>query len=522
MANKCLIYCRVSSDRQVKEGHGLDSQRVRNRQYIESKGHTVSKSFRDEGVSGAKGDRPGFNALLAYIDDHPNDDFTVVIDDPSRLARDMKVHLALRDSLRQRKVKIESPNFIFDETPEGELVENITAAVNQFGRQQNTRQVKQKMKARAEMGYWPFCYPPGLINKKDPVHGRILVSNEPLASIYKEAIESYDRGVHNTLEEVRQFIEKKYNEHGIGRKTSISGTKAILDKLLYAGYLEYLPWGITRRKAKHTGFIDIETFDRVQEKMKGKAKFAARKDYDLDFPLRPVIICDTCEHPITGAWVHGRTEKYPRYWCKNKQCALYGKSIRRDDIETRFETLLQASKPCDEVIDLTQGVFISAWLDKAKDNVATQNQTKKEMERIGKQISALTEQLAKKLAENDQDLVKIYENQLKKLNKELELLKGVPGKVQYTTDQFRTANDKVFATLKEPVAMWKSDEYKDKLTIFAMYFDEKLRYDMKEGFRTATLALPITLMKQSEKQKNSLVEMAGIEPASGETLIKKI
>ncbi len=68
--------------------------------------------------------------------------------------------------------------------------------------------------------------------------------------------------------------------------------------------------------------------------------------------------------------------------------------------------------------------------------------------------------------------------------------------------------------------MWQSDEYQDKITIYGMYFEDKIRYDLKEGFRTAHLALPIELMTTVESEKNPLVEMPGIEPGSAKAILK--
>ena len=47
-----LIYCRVSSDRQVREGHGFEGQESRCRTYALDKGYEVVGVFRDEGVAG--------------------------------------------------------------------------------------------------------------------------------------------------------------------------------------------------------------------------------------------------------------------------------------------------------------------------------------------------------------------------------------------------------------------------------------------------------------------------------------
>lgn len=60
-----LIYCRVSSLKQMREGHGLSSQETRCREYAALKGYEVFDVYQDEGVSGSLINRPGMHALLA-------------------------------------------------------------------------------------------------------------------------------------------------------------------------------------------------------------------------------------------------------------------------------------------------------------------------------------------------------------------------------------------------------------------------------------------------------------------------
>src|SRR3954465_11416879 len=61
---QAIVYCRVSSDRQVKEGHGLEGQEMRCRRYAEALGYEVVAVFRDEGVSGGIIDREGMQEML--------------------------------------------------------------------------------------------------------------------------------------------------------------------------------------------------------------------------------------------------------------------------------------------------------------------------------------------------------------------------------------------------------------------------------------------------------------------------
>src|SRR5438045_3072721 len=158
---KAIIYCRVSSDRQVKEGHGLDGQELRCRRYAQEHGYDVAAVFRDEGISGGMIDRPGMQAMLDFLDTNAEGGCVVVIDDIKRLARDLIGHFTLRKAIQSRGAILESPSHKFGEEPEEIFVESIMAATAELERNQNRRQVRNRMQARLEAGYWTVYPPPG-------------------------------------------------------------------------------------------------------------------------------------------------------------------------------------------------------------------------------------------------------------------------------------------------------------------------------------------------------------------------
>ena len=52
-----IIYCRVSSQKQVREGNGLDSQEAKCRTWCKSRNLNVLRVFKEEGISGGRKDR---------------------------------------------------------------------------------------------------------------------------------------------------------------------------------------------------------------------------------------------------------------------------------------------------------------------------------------------------------------------------------------------------------------------------------------------------------------------------------
>jgi site-specific DNA recombinase len=136
-----------------------------------------------------------------------------------------------------------------------------------------------------------------------------MVRDDPDASIIQEALENYAYGVLDTQNEVAQFLERK----GLiikrrAKNRTKNGMSVIhhsfvgrmLTNILYAGYIDYTKttrdrktglikkaWHISLRKAKHEGLISLETYYKIQERMKKKAPYKIQiKKVHEDFPLR--------------------------------------------------------------------------------------------------------------------------------------------------------------------------------------------------------------------------------------------
>ena len=96
--------------------------------------------------------RPAMKELFNFLDNKGFDNYAIVFDDIKRFARDTIEHFKLRNEFEKRGCIVESPNYNFGDTPEDTFVETIFAGASQLEREQNKRQVKQKMKARLERG----------------------------------------------------------------------------------------------------------------------------------------------------------------------------------------------------------------------------------------------------------------------------------------------------------------------------------------------------------------------------------
>ena len=182
---EATIYLRVSSQKQVTEGHGLKSQETRCREFAERNGWVVVQVFSDT-ISGGAWERPGMTAMLKFL--KRGKKRVVIIDDISRLARDMFVHLKFRLDIRNAGGVLKSPSHQFGEDSSSVLLENLLASMSQHHRQKNGEQVHDRMRARILNGYWPFRAPVGYKYERRRGFGKVLVRDEPVATVVQEAL----------------------------------------------------------------------------------------------------------------------------------------------------------------------------------------------------------------------------------------------------------------------------------------------------------------------------------------------
>src|SRR3989344_4749630 len=507
---KSLIYCRVSSERQKNEGNGLDSQEHRCREYAKSKGYEVELVFKDSFTGG--GDfmkREGMPDLLAYLEKYPHRSYVVIFDDLKRMARDTVFYLKLRQMFKVLGAKLESPNFTFEESDEAMFVETVLASAAELERKQNKRQVIQKMKARLEKGLWPFYPPPGYYSVKEPLHGKVLVPDDK-GKIIKEAFEGFASSRFKDQEDVRKFLKEK--DFCDGRPVYLSFVKRLLTRVIYAGYIEYPDWEVSRRLGEHEPIIGLDVFERVQDRLNGKARCFTRKDTNPDFPLRGPVLCSGCQKPLTASWSTSRKKnKHPYYRCNQPGCPVKNKSIKKSLIEDAMCKLLKRVKPKKQILDYTEALFLEAWKGRMA-NIDKANLIKqRELAEIMAEKQSHIQRIPKTKIEAE---IESYEKRIEELSqKELRIKEEITNpKVRGIS--FETALETVLAYVGNPYDKWENGSLNDKRLVLKLVFTDRLLYDREKGFGTAQLSLPMKAFELFSTSNSKGVEMWGIEPQS--------
>lgn len=326
---KAILYPRVSSKKQELEGGGLVSQETSMRRYCNAKGYQVVKVFSDTHSGGGDfWDRPAMRSLLSYLDDNKKSKFVVIFDDLKRLARDVFFHWQLRKEFETRGVEIECLNYKFDDSPEGKFLETILSAQGQLEREQNKRQVVQKMQTWLDKGYYLGCTPLGYrspTKEERQKYEKAQKLPDHKLPLIKEAFELYDTGNYS-LSTLTDEMKKRGLKGKSGKPITKGTIETILKNPFYVGLFR---WNGEIYKGNHEPAVDRPLFDRVQERLTGKNVRGKSKH---EYSLSKFVQC-SCGWNL----IPSQHKKHIYLECHNPKCKAYYKikkkkvrSIRED------------------------------------------------------------------------------------------------------------------------------------------------------------------------------------------------
>jgi DNA invertase Pin-like site-specific DNA recombinase len=254
---RAVIYTRVSTEDQAKEGFSLDAQKERLRSYCKAKGWEVVGEFIDDGYSGRDENRPAYQQMLAKREGWD----VLVVMKMDRIHRNSKNFTVMMDKLKQWDKEFTSMQESFDTTTAmGRFVMDIIQRIAQLESEQIGERVKTGMvqKAKERRGYLGFNIPYGY-NYED---GKLII-NQKEAEIIKEIFNRYEKG--NTYKKIVEYLNEKKIHTKRGGKWAKSTILAILKNPVYCGYYQ---WDHFLRDNDHEPIIGVTQYNQIQREIK--------------------------------------------------------------------------------------------------------------------------------------------------------------------------------------------------------------------------------------------------------------
>ena len=378
---RAVVYARVSSKEQEKEGFSFPAQLKLLNSYARDNSLLVEKEFIDVETAKRSG-RTGFSEMISYLkkslrataDLRP----VILVEKTDRLYRNLKDWVTV-DEL-DLEIHLVKENVILSQSSRSseKFMHGINVLMAKNYIDNLSEETKKGMIEKAEQGIYPSFAPLGYINVES--NGKRSIAPDPaLAPVIRQLFEWYATGLHSLLE-----VSKKVHEEGLTyRKTEARLPKSVIHKILKNPiYYGDFVWAGKEYRGTHEPIISKELFDRVQEVMEEKGRRRTRQQKH-NWAFQGLLTCGHCGCALTA---EVKKEQYVYYHCTGNRGKCPERYVREEDIAQQFGNAIKAIKLDGEVLN---------WIKAAlKNSHETQKQYHKEaVEGLQNQYARLQKRL---------------------------------------------------------------------------------------------------------------------------------
>lgn len=234
MTKRVIAYVRVSTEGQVKDGYGLEAQERDIRVYCAKNDMELMKVYREEGVSGAKEDRPVFNKILYGEAQNPPVEGIVVAKN-DRVARDINIYYYYKMLLKKKEIELISVAEDFGEFGVmARFLEAFTMCVAEMERDN----IKKRTSAGRSMKIGRGGFAGGRVPYGYDNIDKELRVNEEEAKVVREIFELRGKGW--KLREIAELMNLRGIKSKSGKEFTIVTVQNVLkNEFIYRGKLKY-------------------------------------------------------------------------------------------------------------------------------------------------------------------------------------------------------------------------------------------------------------------------------------------
>lgn len=299
----CLLYARVSTDKQAQKELSIPAQINAMKQYAKRNGWRIAGHFIDEGESAKTANRPELKNLIRHCKENKNID-VVLVHKIDRLARNLIDYATVKAILKQKGIRLVSVSESFDNSALGQLMENIFASISEWYSANLGEEIKKANLAKLKKGEWPHKPPIGYKSIKQEGKRVRHVPDPKTAPLVRQAFELFSTGNYS-LKTLSEEMFERGLKTAYGRMYSQENIKKLLTRRFYIGKLQ---WQGREYKGKHKPIISERLFYQVQDVLSKRSVDTGEKGR-LEFLLRGVAYCQNCNQKLTGE-IHPRGSYY--------------------------------------------------------------------------------------------------------------------------------------------------------------------------------------------------------------------
>ncbi len=326
-----VVYSRVSSKEQ-EQGYSIAAQENLLRRYAVQRGQVVAQEFLDTETAKTSG-RPGFEAMVAYLREHPECRL-ILVEKTDRLYRNLKDYVTI-DELNVEVHLVKENAILTKESRSSEkLMHGIRVLMAKNYIDNLSEEVKKGLHTKAAQHLWPSFAPLGYLNAAGSDGKRIIVPDPVRGPMVTKLYEWFATREYS----LRTLAKKAYEEGFRFRKSQgrvpLTSLNRILRNRIYTGDFDYN--GVTYA-GSHEPLVSREVWEQVQEILDGREEKKHRK-VTHDFAYSGLIQCGHCGCSLVGEVKKGR---YVYYHCTGYRGKCPERYTREEVLEQQFAGALR-------------------------------------------------------------------------------------------------------------------------------------------------------------------------------------
>jgi DNA invertase Pin-like site-specific DNA recombinase len=305
---QAVLYARVSSKEQEREGYSIPAQQKLLNDYAQAKGITVAREFVDVETAKQSG-RVGFTAMLKYLEEQGSACRIILVEKTDRLYRNIKDWAILDPDELNVEIHFVKENVVL--TPQSrssdKLMHGTKVLMAKNYIDNLSEETRKGMQQKADEGLYPARPPVGYLSVAGQDGKNRLQLDPKSAPMITRVFEKYATGT-LSLKELVVWAR----DEGLARKTGKPFTKAGLHHILRTPlYCGEFAWDGTNHRGLHTPLVSKELWSRVQSILSGHFEKKHRQ-VKHDFAFSGLISCGHCGCSLVGDIKKG---KYIYYRC---------------------------------------------------------------------------------------------------------------------------------------------------------------------------------------------------------------
>lgn len=329
---QAVIYARVSSEEQRREGYSLQEQIGKLREYAKRHGMPVVEEI----VTAESAKKPGrkdFGRMVALVKANPG--MALIVRDTDRSTRNIADYVVLDDLINKHGLEIHAveENAVLNKNSSSDemFMWGIRVLMARKYIQTMSEKVSGGMATKAELGYYPSRAPIGYLNASAGDRNIIVV--DPIRGpLIAQAFALYATGTYSVKELAAKMMEEGLTTRE-GRRIYQSAFHKTLTNPVYTGSFS---WNGKEYAGHHEALISTALYKRVQAVMAGRIHgngYGAK-----NFAYRGLLTCGYCGCAITAEVKKGR---YIYYHCTGRRGECARPYIREEAITRHFTEMLE-------------------------------------------------------------------------------------------------------------------------------------------------------------------------------------